>query len=362
MLGKELKNNTKKRYASVSNGICYFLPSHILNKKIEEGTKDEKEAAIKNLKISQMIRGQRSVNALSFRMAAAAHQEKRRVIYNMDHIESTFRLPGNPVRYENSNDIGDLDADISYKNLGITYDFYREVFNRNSINDGGMTMVSSVHFAVDYDNAFWNGEQMVYGDGGGGFMKKNSLTNLVVSGHELTHGVTQFEANLRYEDQPGGLNESMSDCFGIMCEQWALKQTVEQSKWLIGEGIMVEGQALRSMKDPGTAFPGDSQISKMSEYRDGMDPHISSGISNKAFYLACSKVGGHSWEKVGKVWYVVLRDRLRDSSGFQDAADNTFEVAGSLFANEPNVQKAVADAWNEVGVQAKKPNLNKAFT
>jgi Zn-dependent metalloprotease len=115
------------------------------------------------------------------------------------------------------------------------------------------------------------------------------------------------------------------------------------------------------MKDPGTAFPGDAQISKMADYRDGMDPHISSGIGNKAFYLACKKVSGHSWEKVGRVWYITLRDRLRDSSGFQDAADNTFDVAGSLFGDGGAVQSAVADAWNEVGVQAKKPNLGKVL-
>jgi Zn-dependent metalloprotease len=107
----------------------------------------------------------------------------------MEYLESTFRLPGLPPRYENSADVNELDIDTSYKNLGITYDFYREVFSRNSINDGGMTMVTSVHFSTNYDNAFWNGEQMVYGDGGEDFMKKNSLTNLVVTGHELAHGV-----------------------------------------------------------------------------------------------------------------------------------------------------------------------------
>ena len=247
----------------MNHAVSFFLPGHILNKKIEEGTKEEKEAAIKNLKISQMLSGHRSVNALSFRMTAAAHQEKRHVIYEMEYLESTFRLTGLPARYENSADVNELDIDTCYKNLGITYDFYRDVFNRNSINDGGMTMVSSVHFSTNFDSAFWNGEQMVYGDGGGDFMKKNSLTNLVVTSHELAHGVTQFEANLRYEDQPGGLNECMSDRFGIMCEQLALKQTVEQSGWLIREGIMVEGQALRSMKDPGNAFPGEAQVSKI---------------------------------------------------------------------------------------------------
>jgi Zn-dependent metalloprotease len=87
-------------------------------------------------------------------MAAAAHQDKRHVIYDMEHLESTFRVRGKPVRYENSADVNEFGINTSCKNLGITYDFCREVFNRNSINDGGMTMVSSVHYSTNYDNAF----------------------------------------------------------------------------------------------------------------------------------------------------------------------------------------------------------------
>lgn len=347
----------KKSTNRYSDGVCFFVPPVLLEKKIKEGTEKEKDLALRNLKLSQLIRGQRSVNAKIQEMAAAAHQTKRRVVYNMNHSGDVYGLPGSPVRYENSPDKGDEDIDTCYTNIGLVYDFYKAIYNRNSINDGGMTMVSSVHFDNDYDNAFWNGRQMVYGDGSGTFMKKHSLTMLVVTAHELTHGVTQSEAGLNYSNEPGGLNESMSDCFGIMCEQWANKETVDKSEWLIGKGMLVEGKALRSMKDPGTAFEGDPQISNMQQYSDGMDPHISSGIGNKAFYLACTAVGGNSWDKVGKAWYIALKDRLRPESRFQDAADNTYEVAGSLFGEGSDVQNAIKKAWSGVGIDPKKPNL-----
>jgi Zn-dependent metalloprotease len=277
----------------------------------------------------------------------------------MHNSDDPSELPGKPVRYENSTDIKDKNVDTSYKNTGLVYDFYDEVFGRNSIDGQGMTLVSSCHFGVDYDNAFWQGTQMVYGDGSGMFLKKGSLTALDVTAHELQHGVTQYAtpSGLDYNNQSGGLNESWSDCFGIMCLQWNNKQKADSSSWLIGEGMMVQGDALRSMKAPGTANPDDEQIANANEYQDGMDPHISSGPPNRAFYLACTKLGGYSWEKIGKAWYVAL-PRLPRTATYQMAADNIFEVTGSLFGEGGKEQKAVHDAWHEVGVEAKKPDLS----
>jgi hypothetical protein len=135
---------------------------------------------------------------------------------------------------------------------------------RNSIDDNGMEMNSSVHFGVDFDNAVWTGNQMVYGDGSDLLFKKGSVaSNLSVTAHELTHGVTDHEANLVYRGQPGALNEHMSDVFAIMCDQWVNKHTVDESSWLIGKDMLIEGQALRSLKQPGTAYPSDKQIGHM---------------------------------------------------------------------------------------------------
>src|SRR5262249_15250854 len=146
-------------------------------------------------------------------------------------------------------------------------------FGRNSIDNRGLRLNASVHYGADYDNAFWDGSQMVFGDGDNrifvGFTKA-----LDVIGHELTHGVTQYEANLEYQDQPGALNESMSDVFGSLMKQYALNQTAADADWLIGSGLLapgIQGVALRSMKEPGTAYDDpllgkDSQPGHMSDF------------------------------------------------------------------------------------------------
>ena len=264
-------------YGNKATATCFIVPAYMLEKQAMEGSKEERKQALYNLRLSQYIRGMRTANAKIRNIApAAAHQEKRRVIYDMENTEGD--LPGKPVRYEGGPETGNNSTDECYKNLGIVYDFYKEEFARNSINGQGMTMVGTVNYGVRFDNAFWEGKQMVYGDGGGGFLKEESLTSLDVTAHELQHGVTQFftPEGLEYADQSGGLNESWSDCFGIMCKQWGQdpQQEVGDSNWLIGEGIMVQGDALRSMKDPGTANPFDGQIARASEYEDGMDPHV----------------------------------------------------------------------------------------
>jgi Zn-dependent metalloprotease len=145
----------------------------------------------------------------------------------------------------------------------------------------------------------------------------------------------------------------MSDCFGVMISQWASNQTVDAAPWLIGEGLMTGGNALRSMKDPGTANPYDDQIKNYRDYRPDMDVHTSSGIANYAFYLACKNVGGNSWEKIGKA----NTARLRYNSGFQDAANHTFDVAGSLYGEGSLEQNAIFNAWREAGIDAEKPDL-----
>jgi Zn-dependent metalloprotease len=350
---------TKKNKTDLpGTGICFIIPAHYFERKIKDGSPEQRDRAIYTLKISQLIRGQRMALSGVQTLALSAHANIRREIYDMQNSQTQTELPGNPVRQEGGSDIADKDVDNVYNNTGTVYKFYNEVFKRNSLNNHGMTLVSSVHFARDYDNAYWNGRQMVYGDGDDVDFKKHKLAELLdVTGHEMTHGVTNYTSNLDYVGESGGLNESMSDCFGIMISQWASNQTVDAAHWLIGEGLMVEGEALRSMKDPGKANPDDDQIKNYHDYQDDMDVHTSSGIGNYAFYLACKAVGGHSWEKIGKVWYITNTARLRHNSGFQDAANHTFDVAGSLFGEGSKEQKSVSDAWKQAGLDAKKPDL-----
>jgi Zn-dependent metalloprotease len=265
------------------------------------------------------------------------------------------------VRGEGDPPSSDLMVNEAYDGSGATYDFYQEVFDRNSIDDRGMRLDSTVHFGQDYDNAFWDGSQMVYGDGDG-ILFERFTKSLDVIGHELTHGVTQHEANLVYSKQPGALNESFSDVFGSLVKQYVLGQTADQADWLIGQGLfkpVVQGVALRSMKAPGTAYDDpvlgkDPQPAHLNDYQDvsfdNGGVHINSGIPNHAFYVVALELGGYAWEKAGQIWYIALRDRLRRRASFQRAADITFQVAGELYGVGSREQQAVRTGWAAVGL------------
>jgi Zn-dependent metalloprotease len=257
--------------------------------------------------------------------------------------------------------VDDKAVNEAYDGTAATYIFYRDILERDSLDNAGVELVSSVHYGVGFDNAFWNGAQMVYGDGSGRVFQVGALTRAVdVVAHELTHGVTQFTAGLAYSKQPGALNEHFSDVFGSLVKQYQKGQTAADADWLIGDGTLVPalGRALRSMSEPGTAYAGDRQPGHMDGYLDlpdDNDPrndnggvHINSGIPNHAFYLAATELGGHAWEKAGRIWYSTLTKRVGAQTQFVEAAQATVEVAGELFS--PKEQSVVQNAWQKVGV------------
>ncbi|TAK09721.1 MAG: peptidase M4 family protein [Candidatus Manganitrophaceae bacterium] len=350
-----------------SNPICFIIPPHILRNVAERGNNNQKASAWRALHISDQLRGQRQVLAPIASLLAPSTEGKRRSVYDAKQEDI---LPGKLVRNEGGKATGDPAADEAYDGAGATYDLYKEIFDRESIDDRGMRLISTVHYLKGYDNAFWNGQQMVYGDGDEDMPEKDRLWNrftksIDVIGHELTHGVTQFEANLAYRFQSGALNESMSDVFGSLLKQRVKNQTADQADWLIGEGLFtanVNGTAIRSMKAPGTAYddpvigkdpqPGHMKdYVKLSFWEDNGGVHINSGIPNHAFYLAASEIGGKAWEKAGMIWYVALRDRIRWNAGFQSASNKTYQVAGELFGPGSKEQQAVEHAWSQVGIK-----------
>ena len=203
---------------------------------------------------------------------------------------------------------------------------------------------------------------MVFGDGDGDLFNRFTIA-IDVIGHELTHGVTEDEAQLAYFFQPGALNESNSDVFGSLVKQKLLHQTVEEADWLIGAGLFtsnVQGVALRSMKAPGTAYDDpvlgkDPQPAHMRDYvrtyQDNGGVHINSGIPNHAFCLTAREIGGYAWVKAGRIWYETLRDpRLRPNTGFKRFARLTADVAAKLYGSGSAEQLAVRHAWAEVGI------------
>jgi Zn-dependent metalloprotease len=291
-------------------------------------------------------------------LLAAAAMVKARTIYDAGGTED---LPGKAVRREGARAGKDVAVNEAYDGLGATFDFYAAAYDRNSIDDEGMPLDATVHFGDRYDNAFWNGQQMVFGDGDGDLFNRFTAS-LDVIGHELTHGVTADEAGLVYTNEPGALNESISDVFGSLVKQYARKQTAAQADWLIGEGLFtkrVHGVALRSMKAPGTAFDDpvlgkDDQPDSMKGYvhttADNGGVHTNSGIPNHAFYLAATNLGGYAWETAGRVWYETLRDkRLRKTATFRQFAQRTAQNADQYVG--ASARKAVTAAWAEVGIR-----------
>jgi Zn-dependent metalloprotease len=263
-------------------------------------------------------------------------------------------LPGTPV--PNPEKSSDPTAKRCFNETTGVAKFYKACFGRNSVDDLGMTLASSIHYGSKYNNAFWNGSQMTYGDGDGQIFVDFTRSNDVI-GHELTHGVTQYTAGLVYSGEAGGLNESISDCFGSMFRQWESGQPAAKADWLIGAGILGPAAkkkgftCLRDLSTPAAAHCLSKQPSNYSDYVPGSDPHISSGIPNHAFYLVATGIGGKSWEKAGKIWYAALTDpKATSTMKFKAFSNLTKSAAKALFPKDPSVYAAVAAGWKAVGV------------
>ena len=277
------------------------------------------------------------------------------------------RLPGVVVRREDDPPAADGTVNEAFDGLGATFDLFAQAYARNSIDGAGLPLRATVHYGRDYDNAFWNGSRMVFGDGDGeifaGFTR-----SLSVVAHELTHGVTEHAAGLVYQGQSGALNESVSDVFGALTEQHARDQTADEASWLIGAGVFtdaVEGEALRSLKAPGTAYDDDvlgkdPQPAHMRDFvvteDDNGGVHVNSGIPNHAFYLVANALGGRAWERAGLVWYRTLTGgSLQPDTGFTAFAHATLAAAGAEYGEDAEETAAVRTAWAAVGVLTDDP-------
>lgn len=347
-----------------------IIPPHMIEEIEKNGTEGQKEIARKARAVSSDIRDRRvRLMAEPAAVARARAAARERVVYDAARGSG---LPGQRVRGEGDAD-GDDDAiNEAYHGAGATYDLFKEVFGRESIDGDGMRLDSTVHYREGYDNAFWNGQQMVYGDGDEDLPEDERLFNrftaaIDIIGHELTHGVVQFSAGLVYQDQPGALNESFADVFGSLVKQRRLNQTVDEADWLIGAGLFtpnVNGQGIRSLKEPGSAYDDpvlrkDPQPGHMDMYvqteSDHGGVHINSGIPNRAFYVTARELGGRAWERAGHIWYRTLtHGAMTSGSDFQAVADLTVRVAGDLYGSGSREQQAVETGWQEVGIRAER--------
>ncbi len=344
--------------------FCTVVPPHVLDKLSQAEDPALANAARKTLERDAFERTHRRLTTVigAPAIAAPAGAEAgtpHRTIHDARHGTD---LPGRKVRGEGEEPGKDATVNRAYAGLGATYELFWKSFERDSIDGNGLPLDATVHYERDYNNAFWNGEQMVFGDGDGEIFLDFTIP-IDVIGHELSHGVTQYTANLTYFGQPGALNESMSDVFGALIKQYTLGQTAAEADWLIGAGLLaprVTGTALRSMKAPGTAYDDDvlgkdPQPATMDDYvrtgRDNGGVHINSGIPNHAFYLAATALGGYAWERAGRIWYDVLTGgELSKQALFVDFATLTVKAAKDRYGQGDELT-AVLKAWEQVGVR-----------
>ena len=288
------------------------------------------------------------------------------------------------ARYTDTNDVWDATSQKAgvdaHFGAATTYDYFKNVHGRSGIDgangpgsvtsaDGTVSLVSSrVHYSTNYNNAFWNGSAMTYGDGDGTTF--TPLVTLDIAGHEMTHGVTERTANLTYSNESGALNESMSDVFGAMVELRARGGTITADTWKIGEQAYTPstaGDALRYMDNPhaksGGSYTADDDPDHYAERYTGTADnggvHINSGIGNKAFYMAAAggthhrsgvTVTGIGTNPAEKIWYRALTVYMTSSTNFSGARTAMLNAATDLYGSTSTQYNTIATTWCAVGV------------
>ncbi|MBJ7410401.1 MAG: M4 family metallopeptidase [Phenylobacterium sp.] len=336
-----------------------YLAPHMLTRLLESGNptlvriayatgRAEASAHARRLERPAVLEGQ----------AAFMVKGKGRSIYDMQGTEHP--KPGVPLRGEADRPINDLAADAAYDHIGVTYDFYKDVLDRRSLDGRGYPISASVRYGHMVANAHWDGSQILLGEGDGEYFLSFARSLNIVA-HEYTHGVISCSSNLAYQGQSGALNESFCDVMAAVVVQWRNQESVEQANWIIGGEVVgpkLGVPGFRSFtKDP--AFRDHPELGHdlQPKHMDGLidDPqdyggvHVNSGIPSHAFYLAAQTLGGRTWEHVGLIWYEALI-KLGPLAEFRDAAEATVLAARRRFGPSSAETRAVMDAWRAVGL------------
>jgi len=293
---------------------------------------------------------------------AQIQRARSRQTYNGNN---TTTLPGTLVLSETSGSTSDTAIQAAHDYAGKVYDYYSQVHSRDSYNNAGATIRSTVHHDVSYNNAFWNGSQMVYGDGDGVSFTPLSKS-FDVDAHELTHAVTDYSADLVYQNESGALNEGTSDIMASAADAWR-RGVVDSAVWKIGEDVYTpgtSGDALRYMNDPAAAGDRDYYPTRYTGTSDYGGVHTNSGIANLAFYLmtmggthprgkttvnvpALSATATTSINMAGKIWYRALTVYMTSSTNFSAARTATAQAATDLYG--ATAANSVNKAWDAVG-------------
>lgn len=333
---------------------CLFIPPHVLDQLARTG-RGNARLTIQQSNVSRTKRSVKDIPMAAFAGIATPGEGPRKV-YDCQH-QWVKRV--DLARAEGDAATADDALNNAYDYAGNVRDFFR-MLDRNSYDNSGSDIILNVHYGANYNNAFWDGDELTFGDGDGTIFV-NFANSLDVVAHEFAHGVTQFTANLNYFSQSGALNESFSDVFGSAITQHVLNQDAGSADWLIGDEIMgpdLYGESLRSMKAPGTAYDNviigtDPQPDHMDNYysgpADNQGVHINSGIPNKAFYLVSMVIGT---DKATLIWYHALRN-LWPTAIFNDAVGIITESARILTKNGKvplGTTQTVRSAFKAVGL------------
>ncbi|CAB3806895.1 hypothetical protein LMG28614_06493 [Paraburkholderia ultramafica] len=336
---------------------CFIVPPVVLREHSRDATLDRRirtklQDTYLEVTRLKLLREASRVAALNEQpqsmLGAPGAVQPQQQVFDCQHRQS---LPGIPIAAPAS--AADAAIKTTYTVTARVDDFYRQVLGRNSIDNRGIDIASSVHYRMNFDNAFWNGQQMVYGDGDGQLFSEFYKSPDVI-GHELTHGVTQYESGLSYEGESGALNESISDVFGAVFNQWVNNWAVTETKgWLIGAGIMgqralANGKTcLRDMLEPAADHCLSAQPASYEHFDPTADVHINSGIPNRAFAALAQAAGGNAWDRALKVWYAVCTGGdLHSNATFVDFAQLTIAKSEELYERE--FASFARQAWTSV--------------
>lgn len=308
--------------------------------------------------LSDMIRIKRN-RYLQMAQKVVKALTQRTMVENPSHrvtstCNNTTDLPGAVLLTDSITSCNNDSANNAHNYAEITHKYVAEILNRDSVDGKGLTLISSVNYDKDYDNAFWNSTQMVYGDGDGK-MFIGFANDLSVIAHELSHGITQTTCGLYYWGQSGALNEAFSDISGITCRHWHEKDSDPvTANWLIGDKIVgpgFPGKSIRTFK-PGPAYDGDSQPDDMSKYSwslsDNQGVHTNSKIHNRAFYELCLLLNEPSYgTPIQIVW--AAHKTLKSWANFKSCAKAEYAQAHTMYGS--TVADKVKQAWAKVGIK-----------
>lgn len=342
-----------------SQGGCAIIPTAVLDRIAGDATFSEstRNACSVTSNHAPAWHGYRTTLSLAVRHArvrvASAEQPLAPGVF-LFNSKGTTSLPGVLIEPEDLHGNKRLTAIIA--TLQSLMQFYKTIFYRNSIDNLGMGLIVSIGYATDYCNAYWNGTQLIIGDGDGRAFGDFAQCEDVLA-HEVAHAVTQYTMGLSYVAEAGALNESLSDIFATVFCQWRHHQPAEQADWKLGAGVIGTELrnrgyvALRSLKAPDTAGVLLPQPKHMRDYNTNGDPHVNCGIPNHAFYKAATVLGGNSWDRVILIWYSALASGRRSPNmTFAEFARLTVHRATLLFRSNAAVPRAVEQAWKDVGV------------